>query len=185
MSFSRNNSGSFSYARQNTASSVPKVYGGIIITRKHGVPLWQGWVERPNVTIQVKSLAKTITEVFVEEAEEEDSSFIDCGYFSVASIADAHYIVSILCTNACQEEQVLLKAKEVSHSVKMLFGAELGDMSLLSAEMLNASFGKTNLLDMMMVSRSTMYTMQHCMNRVPCTCSHESSCNVFPIAVQL
>ena len=37
-------------------------------------------------------------------------------------VSDGAYIVSVVCSSACPESEVLMKAKEIVHNIKLLLG---------------------------------------------------------------
>jgi hypothetical protein len=53
--------------------------------------------------------------------------------------------------NCCNPAQVLLKAREVSHSVKLLFGAQISALNEQPPEELARTLSKMNLLQMLLV----------------------------------
>lgn len=88
-----------------------------------GVPLWQGWQFKPSAKLQTKPLCLAVASVFSNQPD-QNVSFITTGPFSVSSVCDGDYIVAVVCSSNCHEAELLMKAKELAHNVKTLFGTE-------------------------------------------------------------
>lgn len=81
-----------------------RIFGAIVMMRS-GIPLWSGWLSKPQKLIPTKQLCKTIADVFTVQSN-EDSSYLDAGTFAAASTADPAFIVSIICTLGTPETEV-------------------------------------------------------------------------------
>lgn len=108
-------------AAGSSSSGGAKLFGCVVMTRR-GVPLWQGWLFKPSAVLQTKPLCLAVSQVFAKQPD-QDSSFITTGVHAVASVSDGDYIVSVVCSSACSEAEILMKAKELAHNVKLLFGS--------------------------------------------------------------
>lgn len=108
-------------AAGSSSSGGAKLFGCVVMTRR-GVPLWQGWLFKPSAVLQTKPLCLAVSQVFAKQPD-QDSSFITTGVHAVASVSDGDYIVSVVCSSACPEAEILMKAKELAHNVKLLFGS--------------------------------------------------------------
>eukprot|EP00798_Chlamydomonas_sp_ICE-L_P032451 gene32451-31065_t len=85
------------------------------------------------------------------EDEKQDSSFLTTGSYSVASVVEGEFVVAIICDNKCPEADVLMKAKEMSHNIKMLFGHQIDRLSQQRPDELSKIMPHTSLLKMMLM----------------------------------
>ena len=94
----------------------------------------QAWLEKPSPPLQVKPLCQSVAKVM----EEPDcaTSFLGCGHYGAASCMDDDFIVTIISSPECPAPEVLLKAKELAHSVKLLFDKQIKLLASYSAEVL-------------------------------------------------
>jgi hypothetical protein len=105
-----------------SAASTPRLFG-CVVTTLQGNPLWQGWLFKPNAKLQTKPLCIAVATVFQKQPQ-QDTSFIKTGPYAVASVRDGDYIVSVVCSSACPDTEILMKAKEIVHNVNTLLGSE-------------------------------------------------------------
>ncbi|GFH26087.1 hypothetical protein HaLaN_24174 [Haematococcus lacustris] len=125
------------------------IYGAMVMS-KVGALLWSGW--RKEMALPIQQLCKTISDIFNNTLETQDSSYLEADSFVAASTADTdNFIVTIICSCGYPETEVLLKARELSHAIKLLFGMHISSLGRQQAAQLSA--GQPDLL-LMLQSRS-------------------------------
>jgi hypothetical protein len=59
-----------------------------------------------------------VADIFKDGTQAQDSSYLEADTFVAASTCDPAFVVSIVCSPAFPETEVLLKAREISHQFK-------------------------------------------------------------------
>ncbi|KAF5831101.1 hypothetical protein DUNSADRAFT_13608 [Dunaliella salina] len=133
-------------------SAGPAIHGCVVLTRSSAQPLWQAFPSRPpGPKVPTKQLCSSIADVHRAEGA-QDSSYMDAGTFVVASSAEAEYIVALVCTPASPETEVLLKAREISHSIRLLFGPVIKELAALEPQEFSRRTAGRNLLHFLLES---------------------------------
>lgn len=93
---------------------------GFLVTTVAGTPIYQGWTNRHSA-LPTRQLSNAVAGIFAQSPEQE-STFIQTGPYAVASVLEPAFIVSVVCSSSSSEPEMLMKAKELAHNIKVLLG---------------------------------------------------------------
>jgi hypothetical protein len=89
---------------QPQAAEARRIHGMVVMTLQ-GDLVWSVWLNN-GVSISVAKLCQTVASFFANEAQNQNSSYLEAGSFAAASTLDFDTIVTILCPKSVLETEV-------------------------------------------------------------------------------